>query len=306
MQSLRAIFLFLLLASTLSAEFTSDNYQDIRQNLPASNRPFSVEVQGDYFGEAKFDKNCHFDRGRIRYAEADTSVGAVFLYNPPCKEGLAAAGGVGFTLLDWDKNPFFDQDNFRWAHIALIGFSHRLPDWEWKSYVKVNFDLKHFHWTEYITWDLLLWGRYSWNETFGLHFGFLAFTGMKIDKVLPVIGIDWVPECSPWKISLVFPVEMNISYKLGEHWSLVLEERFFFQRHRVGKDNPLSRGLMYYKVLGTEFGLNYDVGDFLHSEVHAGYATGARMRIADRHYIHKITYKIKGAPYVGVEFGAQF
>lgn len=259
--------------------------------------PFTVDVLGDYIGKAKVH-DCN--KGHLTFITGTADLNFVYYYNECCQEGANAALAYQRTFLDWTTNPYFTEKNFDTLSLILGAFTKRLPDWLWKAQVSINFDnLEHWNFDDYMNYDMLLWGRYDYCENIGIHIGFLAQTGMKIDRVYPIIGIDWT--CGKWKLNAIFPMNISAVYSFTPEWSVAVAGRFFDQRHRVREDEYLSEGLWHYQGGGAELAVNYSPDTWLSANVHAGYSLGGHLKIADRHYHHGHRLRVDGAPYAGAE-----
>lgn len=266
--------------------------------------PFKIDITGDYVGKAKVHKDC-FD-GHLKFATAVADLNVVYYYNDCYEEGLSAALSYERTFFDWDENPFFTQKNYNTVSLILGGFSKRLPDWFWRGQVSINFDnIDHWNSRDYMNYDILLWGRYNWCDNVGVHIGFLAQTGMKIDRVYPVIGLDWQWGCH-WKFNAIYPLNISAIYMFNSSWSVGVAARFLDQRHRVKRDEVLSEGLWHYQTTGAEFAINYTPNKWIDANIHAGYDFGGHVKIADRHYNHGRRLRIDGAPYAGAELVINF
>ena len=267
----------------------------------------------NYIGNSKFDKkhkNHHL--GNQSYNEESVDALGVFYYNPLYKEGIAAIVGYDHTEFRWNRNPYFHQKNFNTVSVGLVGFTHRLCDWMWRGQLNFNFDVNHFRWSQYVSEDFFWWGRYDYSDCIGVNIGLLGYTGMKIDRLFPIIGVDWKIN-DAWKINAIFPADMSVVYTFNENLNFVLAARAFFSRHRVGKDEELPRGLLQYQNLGIELGVNYaplsSAFGYLSNfdiNVHGGYAVGGRIKIANRHYHHSHRFYFKSAPYGGGEVSFKF
>lgn len=268
--------------------------------------PFAGHISFDIAGQADFDKHkCHPWLDDIKFGIADAVASAVFYYDKCNKEGLLASGVYTFTHLKW-RNPYFDQYNFNTVSFAIAGFSERMENWKIQWQVKANVDLNHYSGWSYWNYDIILATRYAYNENLGLDFGFIAFTGMKIDRLYPIIGFDWkINDC--WKLNVVYPTNISIVYNFTKEISVMLASRAVFSRHRVGEDNHLRRGLIQYRAAGGEFGVSYDSEDGnLHGNLHAGALFGGKLKVSNRHYEDSRLFKFSGAPYIGGDFVYRF
>lgn len=299
-----------ILLSTLHLNAQVDTQDIGSENVtpPAADdtkRPFKIGVSGDYICKAKV-KRGKCPLGHVTFATAQAEVNLVYYYQECYEEGAAIALAYDRTYMNWDENPFFDQKNIDQASIILSGFSKRLCDWEWRSQVAINFDdLKCWTFNDYMNYDIVLWGRYAYCQDVGLHIGFWAQTGMKFDRVYPIIGFDWQYDCH-WKFNVIFPMNISAVYSFDCAWSVALASRFFDQRHRMCKHEHLPEAIYHYQTTGGEFALNYNPGDYLSANVHAGYNFGGHLSIASRHYHHNRRLRVEGAPYAGAEVAVRF
>lgn len=265
---------------------------------------FNVEVQYDHIDKSKFN-NKDLRGEKIGYSYGQLNGSAVFYYDCNIEEGAYVNLQYSRTTLRWKENPFFSQENFDVFSVGLGGFSNRLYNWEWKGQLNVNFDINHFDWVDYINYDTFLWGRYVYDDCIGLNIGIIAQTGMKIDWIYPILGVDWRINCR-WKLNLVFPLNVSLVYSITDRWSIALAGRTFTSRNRVGKNAPLSRGLWTYRQVGAEIGVNYDHCNWLKFNVHAGRTFEGQLKVANRHYKHRHHLRFDGAFYFGGEASVNF
>lgn len=270
----------------------------------ADKGPFNVALSYDYIGKANFDRHS-LHHQHISYSEALAEFDFVFYYDKPCGEGLMTSLSYSQTRINWHENPSTHQEKFDTLSLSLAGFSTRLDDWFWQARLWANVDANHMNFSEYLTWDMLLWGRYSWCDDIGLNIGFFAWTGMKIDRVWPVLGVDWWLT-KRWKINLVFPVNISAVYTINDNWTFSIAERTFESRFRTGSHQPLEKALLHYQNWGGELALNYKYSSWLTADVHVGETFGGRLRISNQHNKHPHHYKFKSAPYAGGQIVVNF
>jgi Domain of unknown function (DUF6268) len=298
----------LFAAASLMAENDIDVEDLSNEQIQQDARgPFSVELSGDWIGPAKFDKHhCHFGRPKLKFATGQIDLNMVYYYNPCFNEGASVGVSYTRTRLDWRYNPFFTQKDFDMISVVLGGLSERFQDWTWKGQVTINFDnIEHWRLENYMSYDLLLWGRYAFRPNIGVHLGFIALTGMKIDRVYPIVGIDWTYN-RHWKISAVFPTDISLTYTYNDCWSFLVAARFINQRHRVKKDQFFSEGLWFYTSSGAEAAIKYTPTKRITVNVHGGYNFGGHLKIANRHYKQGRRFGFDGAPYAGAEIDVNF
>lgn len=265
--------------------------------------PFKIDANGDYVCKAKAESPY---TGNLLFDIAQVSINAVYYYNPCYKEGLAAAAQYQRTRLDWNANPYFNQSEYNTASLILGAFTERVCDWLWRGQVSLNFDnLDYWNFSDYMTYDIVLWGRYACCDNIGINIGFFAETGMKMDRLYPIIGIDWEPSCN-WKISAVFPTNISLTYLFSSSWSVALAGRFFDERHRTKKNEPVPQATWRYQSSGAEFGINFDPGKWLHVNIHAGHTFRAWLKVGDKNYNHRRRIHFDGAPYAGADLYVNF
>jgi len=298
------------LATVCCSLYGQDNFSDVGQEtLPLQQealegKPYQVQAFYDYIGKAKIDED-DFSEGRVGFREGEIEGSMVVYYQPCFEEVINVSLGYINTDLDWSENPWFDQNIFDTLNLSVGGITKRVDNWLWQAQLSANFDIKHFDFSDYVTYDLLLWGRYDWCSNFGVHFGFLAQTGMRVDRVYPIIGFDWQYDCN-WKFNVIFPMNISAVYTVNENWNVLVGTRFFDSRHRAGPDEVLPRAIFTYRSVGLEGGVNYVWEEWLKANVHAGYIVDAELKIADRQYHHRHHYALDGSGYVGGEVTVSF
>lgn len=275
-------------------------------------KPFSFSATFDIAGKADFkQKRCHRKLHDVQFAIAEVNGSTGFYYNPACKEGLIASAGYSYTRIKWD-NPYITQDHFNTVNVAIAGFTHRTTPWTWSGQVQVNADVDHFSLSNYVTYNLILAGRYACNECVGLHAGFIALTGMKIDRVYPIIGIDWQIN-EDWKLNLVFPLNVSLLYAIDKEWSIGIAGRGFEERYRIGKQSSsrlhrkYSRGLVEYRATGVEAGVYYTSCDeSLQGNLHVGELIGGTLKISNEQHKESHRFRFRSAPYIGGDIAYHF
>lgn len=268
--------------------------------------PFLFTAHTDVVGKAKFEhRRCRPHLDNIQYAEADVDASLVVYYQRCIKEAAFATLAYSFNRIDW-KNPYYSQKDFNTVSPGIAFVTERFCDWFWAAAFRVNFDINHFKFPDYLTYDILFAGRYSYREDLGLHMGLLVLTGMKIDRVYPIVGFDWKIS-DRWKLKLVFPTDMALIYSFTKEWSVAVAASAFDTRHRVGPDANLSRAVTEYRSAGIEGGINYRSCDGQWKfNIHAGEIIGGRVRVANRHYHHIKRFRFNSAPYVGGNLEVKF
>lgn len=306
----RTFLAFIATTAVLRADFNDDVFSandtstfDLRPGAEESQGPFTVRASFDAIGKAHFNKR-HYRNQELQFSEYDVDTSWIFYYNPCRKEGLGLEIGYSHYNLNWGQNPYFDAEEFNMVSVGASFFTARAWRWEWKGFAKMNFNPDHDNLQNYMTWDLMVWGRFELATDWGMHTGILALTGMKIDRVYPIIGFDWTPN-EYWKISAVFPTNVSIIYSPNCYWAFALQSRFWDVRQRVGKDENLSKAIWEYRNVGAELALTYrNLGWTLN--VHAGYTTGGELKIYNHNKAHSHKMDFEAAPYAGAEVAYNF
>lgn len=292
--------------SSLSAEF-EDNLgeQDLIQpsQIPSA-KPFALMGDYDWIGKSHFSDDLFSDQ-EISFSQGDGAFRYPIFYNPCCKEGLLAELGYSYSNIGWNNNPFFNQHNFNTFNFAFTLFTERLDNWLWTFRLAAGYDTDRGDFWEATAYDILLWGRYAVNCRWGVHFGFLGLTGMRIDHVYPIIGFDWKPNAK-WEANVVYPVDIAIVYNVNCNWALAGAVRFWNSRFRLSEDEPISSGLLVYRNNGVEAEARYQYNDWLKAQIHAGYTLGGQLKVANKQYQDKMHFDFDAAPYVGGEVQISF
>ncbi len=297
-------FLFMLTAFSGWADIDIDQQNIGSETItqPAKRTPFSFDTHLDIISSSKIKKG--FYKGdEINYAEAEAEVGMILYYCPTYTEGVRVGLAYTPTYLKWHDNPWFDQDHFNIVSLSLAGFSKRIDRWFWRTQLTVNFDAEKWS-SQYISYDLLLWGRYTFCENIGIHFGFWAETGLHLDRVYPIFGFDWQIS-RKWRLDLVFPVNMALLYSFSPTWKLGIAGRFFDSRFRVHHDQYSAKPLLRYTNVGAEFIIKYE-NDTTSANIHAGTTLGGKFRVANHNNHHAKIYRINPSAYVGAEIDVKF
>ncbi len=264
---------------------------------------FTLKIFGDVILNSKHRGDEY--RGHIDYDHAEVNFTSVIYYNECYNEGLALGLNYEYTFLDWNDNPFFKRKSYDTAVVGITYFTHRLSDWRWLAQGTINFDADKWQFSDYTTYDILLWGRYHYCHNVFLHVGFYAETGLKLDRVWPIFGFEW-KFCDDWALNLVYPMNISLVYNYNESWSFAAAARFFNDRHRAGKRGGFYEAVWRYQNTGAEFAINTDWCSWLKSNIHAGYTFGGKLKVANRDDKHSHRFKFKSAPYFGGELTANF
>lgn len=134
---------------------------------------------------ASFNKPSSVKHSKMLYAEGTTSL----YYNHFVTENnaIVAQLGVNYTHLGWNHNPRFRGQEYPYAIASLSWVSYAVKDWRWVINGGLSFDAKTADIGDSGVYYALLWGRYQYTPTFGMHVGFFGYVGG---------GQEWVPAAS--------------------------------------------------------------------------------------------------------------
>ncbi|MFA6915338.1 MAG: hypothetical protein WC222_02995 [Parachlamydiales bacterium] len=295
------VTLSILTVSSLQAAIEDQSIADESLINPEKLHPFTLEGSSDLVGKSSLSKN-HFEDEDLHYGQSNVTLNATFYYDKELVEGAQATIGYSHTLFDWVSNPYFSQRNWDTLTIGINGFTGRCSKWFWQGRLAANIDMDHWDLTYYTTYDMMLWGRYDIHcNNIGLHFGLLAQTGMRMDRVYPILGFDWTINPT-WKINAIFPLNVSAVYTYDCCWNAGVGGRFFDTRHRTGDDQPLPMGIFAYRTIGAEAFINYSNCDWAEANFHAGWLISGKVKISNRHQENGKWFEVGSAPYVGAKF----
>jgi len=284
-------------------DFTQQDLGSEAMISPDPEKAHRVAVSYDWISKSKIDRR-NFRHQHVNFSIAELAGEKIVYYNRDYKEGLSLGVTYSNVQFEWNRNPFFNRNNFDQISLTVSAFSERLCNWMWQSYVTMNWDMKYTNFTDYTNYNLLFWGRYECSPTFNLHTGFFAQTGMKIDRICPIVGFDWKIS-SKWMLNAVFPLNLSIVYAFDKHWSASLAGRLFDARYRVGKNERLKMGLFEYINRGVELACNY-LNKTFSANVHAGSTFGGQFKISNKEHKKKKHFDLDAAAYVGGEVAIKF
>ncbi len=266
---------------------------------------YEFNVRYDSIFNEKFEKDNHaaLERNSFNFSEFDTTLDYIFFFTK--KE--AGMIGLEYSLdhFGWKDNPFFNEENFNNVYLRLGGMTKRWCNWVWKGAAVCDFDANNFNLWDSTIYSLTTEGRYAINDNFGWTIGFIAWSGIKTTCIYPIVGFDYKWGCN-WKLNLVYPFNISLAYLFSDNWSMSVNYRIFYSRHRLGKKEPQPLGIIQYQDRGVELALNYFCSPYIEANIHAGGAFDGRLKLADRDNHRSTYYRFKTSPYVGASVHARF
>lgn len=273
-------------------------------SFAADYSPFKVEARYNFIDDADFESSEAAGQ-HMNFVEAY----AEGVYTQPLCEayGLLVSAGFIANHIDWEGNSFFNERDFAYYTFGLGAYTMGVCEWMWVAQAWLNIDVET---TDHDNMLLsgLLWGKHDYccrGLPMHLHFGFVGDTGQEKTLILPIIGADWIAyDC--WKVSLIFPLDVSVSYLVNDCLSVSSGLRFFYRRYRLGCDEPLSCGVIQYTNVGLETAMEYNHPCGLGLEGHIGWAFEGDLKVADSEGHNSSHFKTDGAAYIGAEASWKF
>lgn len=293
-----------LYADDQDTVFDFIDYAGEKASASETKSQFSFTVEADAISKTKINKG--FYKGeKFEFCTGEAELGMAVYYDEDHEEAISLALDYSGTLIDWEDNPWFDQKHFNIVTLSVAGTSERIHNWLWRGQVNFNMDANEFGaGCSYSTYDILLWGRYKYCRNIGINVGIIVETGMRTDRVYPILGVDWKIS-NKWQLNLVFPVNVSLEYSITKAWILALEARSFSFRDRVGRHEANARSVLRYQNIGAELAIKYSKNG-ISFNVHGGSTLGGKLRIADSHNHHPRTYHFDPSAYAGAELTYRF
>lgn len=261
--------------------------------------PFHFSGEYRDVGKAKF--RTHSVRGsHATYEDAH----AFFYYSHYLNSNNSLSWQVGYSFLDfnWLKNPRFHESDYHFANASLAWVSTSLRNWRWIISTAVSVDAQTFDFGKSGVYYGLMWGRYQYSPTIGMHLGWAGYVGVENGYLLPIAGIDW-QAATKWRINAIFPINFSIEYYINRYWKTTLEIATFGRPYRFpirihGGVGQFRNGIFEVYSIGTELDIKFHTGSAFWASVGGGWNYGGWILIKNHDNEHGKYYKFNGAPYV--------
>ncbi len=281
-----------LISSVYSYELITD-YAFVNKKHP-------VHFDGEFrdVGKAKF--YTHPIKGsHAEYRDAH----AFLYYSHYVTPDNSLSWKVGYSFLDfnWLKNPRFSESDYHFVNASLGWVSTSVQDWRWILATGVSVDAQTFNFGQSGVYYGLMWGRYHFSDTIGMHIGWAGYAGVKNGYLLPILGIDWRTG-KHWKFNAIFPVNVSIEYLFNKYWSSAVEVATFGRPYRFpmrihGGKGKFHNGIFEVYSYGVELDMKFQTGGGLLASFGGGWNFGGWILIKDHDNNHAKYYKFDGAPY---------
>lgn len=254
------------------------------------------KLEGSYIGtgKAKMDEEEHKEE-HISYSSSE--IQASYTKKSNETDGFTLGISNATTKINWKENPHFSKKNHSYIGLSLSGFSNKIPNWLWVGSIATKVDSEELNFAHYALYQGRMWGRYAYSQMIGIHIGLAGSTGLRRDKVYPILGIDYTPNAK-WKIHFVFPLDLSANYSINDYWSIAASGKIFRARHRLNQRENMSKGLFDYRTYGTELSLNYRLRSLL-AKIYSGISYPGDLKISNYKGQDPVFYKFKGSFYLG-------
>ncbi len=268
-------------------------------------RYVDLELYASAVGTADIDER-EFIGSDLHYAEGATAAFINAYIND--NNALSFQLGYGLMYLDWNENPFFDQDVFHDAIFSIAYVTTALENWRWVFNLGAHLDAEHWNPIDYAFYNLVTWGRLQYFENLGLHVGLVATSGNTNTNVLPILGFDWFI-FEKLRLAAVYPCEGSLMFFPYRWWSINATYRgfggYYKSFHRVGENEMLPEAVVSVFSTGFDLGMTFrNTRGKL--EVYGGWNLGGWMLIGDCDGDNERYIDFCGAPYVGLQASLAF
>lgn len=217
--------------------------------------------------------------------------------------------GYSFLNFNWLQNPRFTENDYNFANASLGWVSTSVPNWRWILATGVSVDAKTFDFGQSGVYYGLMWGRYHFSDTLGMHLGWAGYYGVENGYLVPIIGVDW--RTGKWKFNAIFPVNISIEYLFNKYWSSALEIASFGRPYRFpmrvhGGIGQYHNGIFEVYSNGLELDIKFNTGGSFLASFGGGWNWGGWILIKDHDNKHGKYYKFEGAPYVQAKLAFSF
>lgn len=265
-------------------------------------RPVHFEAEYRTVGRAKFS-NHKFKHSHVNYADGFASVYYTRFLNPT--NTLTGQVGYSYMKFDWDENPRFRQDNFNFATASLAWVASGFGKWRLISDLGFSVNAQNFDFGKTAVYYGLIWGRYHYSNTLGLHLGAFGYTGVENQFALPILGIDYRFR-ERWVLTAIFPLDLSLTYAITEHWSASVAYATFGgpygypirARHGIG---PFKDPIFELFSQGAELDFEYRYKHIFFG-LGGGWNFGGWIDIRNSHNHHGKQYDFNSAPYAQAYF----
>ncbi len=288
----KTLALSLLMAATLGAH----EYGFLEYYFVDCDHPIHIAGRYRQIGKAEFEKHKH---GDLKYA--DGYAAAFYTHFLDEDNSLTFGAGYDYLKMDWDKNPRFREDVFNYATGSIGLVSMTLERWRWIVNGGFSVDANHFDFGKSGVYHAMLWGRYHYGESCGVHVGALGFYGIKNGYALPILGFDW-KFGAHWRLATIFPVNLSLAYLFNDYWSMEAAYSGFgiyrYPRRAHDGRHGFHDPIFSIYSSGLDLNLKYDYDHLFRFAIGGGWNFGGWVLIKNSDNRNGKYYNYNSAPYV--------
>lgn len=288
------------LAALTTVFFLTTSYELVTDYRFASDK-HPVHFDGEFRDVSKAKFRTHPVKGtHAEYQDAH----AFLYYSHYLTPHNSLSWKVGYSFLDfnWLQNPRFKENDYHFVNASVGWVSTSIKDWRWILSTGVSVDAQTFNFGQSGVYYGMMWGRYSYSPTIGMHIGWAGYVGVENGYFLPILGVDWQAS-ERWRFNGIFPLNISIEYLFNKYWSTALELASFGRPYRFpmrihGGIGRYRNGIFEVYSNGVELDLKFHKGCALGASIGGGWNFGGWILIKDHDNHHGKYYKFNGAPYV--------
>lgn len=210
---------------------------------------------------------------------------------------------VGYSFLDfnWHRNPRFRESDYNFVNASLGWISTSVKNWRWILSTGVSVDAQTLNFGQSGVYYGMVWGRYNYSPTLGMHVGWAGYVGVKNGYLVPIIGIDW-QATKNLRFNAIFPVNVSMEYMFNPYVSAAIEIASFGRPYRFpirihGGTERFHHGIFEVYSAGAEFDLKFKAANAFWASFGGGWNWGGWILIKNHDNDHGKYYKFNGAPY---------
>ena len=265
----------------------------------------NVELNADLLGIAisRFKDN---QRPEEHIGYASNGIQGHYTSHVTAKESVISTLGYNRAILSWKQNPYFTQKYFDTVLVGLGITSTRLENWLWRGSFGVAFAVDSGGFANYGIYNAMMWGRYTYSQSLGLHIGIVGQTiGLRKENILPILGVDYRMG-NHWQLNLIFPVDGSLTYLWTRDWQVGIALRRVAERRRTGPNQPVSRAIYQYTNTGLELFANFLAGSHFNARFDLGGMMGGDLKVMNQTGGALQTLKFKPAIFADIRVAINF
>lgn len=221
------------------------------------------------------------------------------------KAGFRLGTGYEGLKMAWSGNPLTSQKLFSLAEISAGLFLMNVDKWDIYFEVASFLSTKYTNWSTYALYRGILYTKYNYNNLFNVHAGFTGYYGMRYNKVVPIVGIDF-PLGPRFHVHGVFPHDLGLEYKPTSFFSTFLRARIIETPRRLAPDALRPKGAIVYHNVGGELALKAYYKQFMSFTGYLGHTINGYVKAKNSNGSDLTYYRFKTALYYGASLTCAF